>query len=286
MGSNVFRPSGKFSLLGLAWAGPALLAATVPFALLLALCDFELGITSRLLLYMLFAAALGATAMLLLRMAHCRNAFLGYVLGAILGSLMYLGHFYFLPITRGADPTTSASSSSFLSPIIAEVNGWIFVDRLSKQSRKDPADSWTYFLMFLAACSALTSVTAGRVTKRAYCEVCNTWMPKRKVRLAMHHATLVAKAVQNQAMQELPQLSKKPPNAKLFSEIEIEGCAHHGTGEATLVLTASEGVYNKGEKKVELQPVVSQFPITIDDYEILAQRCPGLPALKNWEYDK
>jgi hypothetical protein len=273
---EVFRPSGKFSPLGLAWALPVLLVAALALAFGLAWLEYT-PFSLLILVPALAGMVLGWIGLRILRAAHCRSRTLGWLIGLAFGALMYLGSFQATVIIENG-PMAIPHLEVWPAAIVFKVNNWV-IGRPGAQQQGQPVPviNWILFAAELGIASALSGYAMAEVASRGYCERCEKWMSTKTVDLAANEAAKVAHAIGANSFPELEPLRSRTANAQEYSQLEVEGCLHGGSGDdANFFLTAREGVYDKDRKKVELHDVVKQLQLTPDELLMLAEKCPAL----------
>jgi hypothetical protein len=273
---EVFRPSGKFSLLGLAWAVPLLVAITIALSFGMAL----LGYTPFSLLLVVpgtAGALLGWIGLKLLRQAHCRSRGVSWLLGFSLGALMYLGHFQAAFVLE-AGPAAIPHLEVWPQVVAFQVNNWVIGKPGAQQNGNPvPVINWGLFAIELGLASFFSGMFMGEAPARGYCERCNKWMSTKQVKLATKEAARVVYAIGSNTFEELSPLAACEPKAQEYALLEVEGCLHGGDGsDANFYLTAKEGVFNKDKKQTEMHDVIKQLQLTPDELLLLAEKCPGL----------
>jgi hypothetical protein len=223
-----YRQSGKcdwFKLFTVAL--PLGILAAIAFALLMAKL-LARGFYVVLLTPALSAMILAWLTGCLLRFSHCRNARLAAVLCGSLCFVMYAAYFQSRLVLAGGLPI--ATRIDLLPAWIAHCARDDVVKDQKGQITRSESRNWFMYGGDLIVAVLLGGRLAFGRNLCPYCEACSRWMVRKKAKVALGVAQMVAVAVASKQINQLPAAIAKGSLNKGSDLIEVECCPSTAEG--------------------------------------------------------
>jgi hypothetical protein len=271
---SYYQPSGFFDPLRVA----ASIALLLPLAGLLAwLLSAVLAEDWYLTVIMpaLAALPLAFAGRGLCRWSHARNPALGFVVGASLATVMYVGQHYATMVAM-LGPRAILRIDIFPLFLVEAVNHLLIGDFLSHRGTPTPWLNWSTFCLELAACVFMSGSAWYLAARQPYCEQCGRWLGSTATPLRAGSARVLAAAFHTDAFESLPTLETTyGESPDCYGRLEVAGCMHGGEGDDAIIY-ATVAEITRRDNRWETKNLVHQAALTPEELTIIYDRCPAL----------
>jgi hypothetical protein len=274
--------------LGLALGGAVMLAAAMYWL-------YHVGHYYLLIVPLLTALAVGGLARLAVNKGHCRNRWVGWITGGLLGIVLYLGSYYI-----GMVHLLGSQVAGHPQVLAQYIRFRLTTDRVRDSHRgadgeevaprrADVAINWFSFGLECLASLGIVATAAGRRAGKPYCESCHRWMERELTPFDPAQTNHLIECLENGNLRGLASLVQETPFATIPNlTMALDFCPtlkESGRGDCPAFLSlkwvkappqgASLDAFDQAKGKV----LVRTIELLGDELQTLAARFPVLGSL-------